>query len=68
MFESKDDNLTNLVNVRHILVSYEGGAYDETTGATTYSEKEKADAKALMDFHGHPEKMSFGQLTDIDDL
>ena len=32
------------------------------------TDQEKADAKALMDFHGHPEKMSFGQLTDIDDL
>ena len=46
VFDSKDDNLTNLVNVRHILVSYEGGTYDETTGATTYSDEEKAAAKA----------------------
>lgn len=32
------------------------------------SDQEKADALALMDFHNHPEKMSFGQLTDIDNL
>ena len=41
LFEGKDDNLTELVNVRHILVSFEGGTTDETTGTTTYSEDEK---------------------------
>ena len=44
LFEGKDDNLTQLVNVRHILVSYEGGTTDETTGTTTYSDEEKAAA------------------------
>ncbi len=44
LFEGKDDNLTQLVNVRHILVSYEGGTYDETTGTTTYSDEEKTAA------------------------
>ena len=44
-FESKDDNLTKLVNVRHILVSFEGGTTDETTGTTTYSDEEKSAAK-----------------------
>ena len=38
LFEGKDDNLTELVNVRHILVAYEGGTTDETTGTTTYSD------------------------------
>ena len=44
-FDSKNDNLFNLVNVRHILVSYEGGTYDESTGATVYTDDEKAAAK-----------------------
>ena len=49
LFEGKDDNLTNLVNVRHILVSYEGGTTDETTGTTTYSDEEKAKAKTAAE-------------------
>ncbi|MBQ4551123.1 MAG: peptidylprolyl isomerase [Oscillospiraceae bacterium] len=49
LFEGKDDNLTQLVNVRHILFSYEGGTTDETTGTTTYSDEEKAKAKAAAD-------------------
>ena len=49
LFESMNENKTNLVNVRHILVSYEGGTYDSTTGTTTYSDEEKAAAKAKAD-------------------
>ena len=49
LFEGMDENLTNLVNVRHILVSFEGGTYDETTGTTTYSDEEKANAKKTAD-------------------
>ncbi len=49
LFDSKDDNLNELVNVRHILVSFEGGTTDETTGAVTYSDEEKAKAKAAAD-------------------
>ena len=45
LFESSDENLTNLVNVRHILVSFEGGTTDPETGVTTYSEEWKAKAK-----------------------
>ena len=48
-FESKDDNLINLVNVRHILVSYEGGTLDETTNTTVYSDEEKAKAKTAAE-------------------
>ena len=48
-FESKNENLTNLVNVRHILVSFEGGKTDETTGTTVYSDEEKAKAKAAAE-------------------
>ena len=45
LFDNKNDNLNELVNVRHILVSYEGGTTDETTGTTTYSNEEKAAAR-----------------------
>ena len=44
LFENSDKNLTNLVNVRHILVSFEGGTKNED-GTTTYSDEEKAKAK-----------------------
>ena len=49
LFESKNDNLTELVNVRHILVSFEGGKTDEATGTTTYSDEEKAKAKTAAE-------------------
>ena len=41
LFESMDENLTQLVNVRHILVSFEGGTVDETSGTTVYTDEEK---------------------------
>ena len=40
MFQDRNDNTMPLVNVRHILSSFEGGTTDET-GATTYSDEEK---------------------------
>ena len=49
LFEGENENLTNLINVRHILVSFEGGTTDETTGAVTYSDEEKAKAKTEAD-------------------
>lgn len=39
------DNTFPLKNVRHILVSFEGGTTDSATGTTTYSDEEKAAAK-----------------------
>ena len=39
------DNIFPLRNVRHILIEYQGGTTDET-GATVYSDEEKADVKA----------------------
>ena len=45
-FEGVNDNTFPLVNVRHILVSFEGGTTDPNTGAVTYSDDEKAAAKA----------------------
>ena len=44
MFGSANDNSYALANVRHILVSFEGGSYDSTTGMTTYTDEEKAAA------------------------
>ncbi len=45
-FLGSTDNTFPLKNVRHILVSFEGGTTDSTTGVTTYSDEEKAAAKA----------------------
>ena len=44
MFGSSNDNIYPLADVRHILVAFEGGSYDSTTGLTTYSDDEKAAA------------------------
>ena len=46
IFQDSTDNAFPLVNVRHILSSFEGGTTDETTGLTTYSDTEK---KAALD-------------------
>lgn len=40
-----NDNTFPLKNVRHILVSFEGGTTDPNTNVTTYSDEEKAAAK-----------------------
>ena len=44
MFEKREDNNEFLVDVRHILIKFEGGTKNETTGETTYSEAEKKTA------------------------
>ncbi len=49
LFNGSDDNNFPLANVRHILVSFEGGSYNSTTGMTVYSDEEKAAAKAKAD-------------------
>ena len=36
-----NDNKFPVINARHILVGFEGGLYDESTGVTTYSDEEK---------------------------
>ena len=48
-FDSCNDNTFALANVRHILVEFEGGSYDSTTGVTTYNDEEKAAAKAAAE-------------------
>ena len=40
-FGSLDENRFNLKDVRHILIKFEGGSYNSTTGQTTYSDAEK---------------------------
>jgi hypothetical protein len=45
VFEGSNDNTYALKNVRHLLVSFEGGTKAED-GTTTYSDEEKAKAKA----------------------
>ncbi len=45
LFLGINENTYPLANVRHILVAFEGGTYNSTTGTTTYSDEEKAAAK-----------------------
>ena len=44
-YEKNNDNMYKLVNVRHLLVKFEGGKYNSTTGTTTYTDAEKKKAK-----------------------
>ncbi len=48
-FTKKYENLEPMGNVRHLLVEFEGGTEDETTGETVYSDEEKAAAKEAAD-------------------
>ncbi len=43
-YGSVNDNRFALKNVRHLLIGFEGGKYDSTTGQTTYTEAEKQKA------------------------
>ena len=45
LFQSRNENLNKLANVRHLLVAFEGGT-TQADGSTTYSDEEKAAAKA----------------------
>lgn len=45
VFNGVNENKTQLVNVRHILVPFEGGTTDSATGVTTYTDEEKAAAQ-----------------------
>ena len=69
LFQSKNDNLMKLQNVRHILVEFEGGTTDEETGETVYSDTEKAAAEKaakdiLAEFNNGEKKdaEAFGEL------
>ena len=41
LFNGCNDNNYGMSNVRHILITPEGGTYDSTTGLTTYTDEEK---------------------------
>lgn len=45
LFQHRDENLRHLANVRHLLVKFEGGKTD-ANGNMTYTDAEKATAKA----------------------
>lgn len=45
LYRGMNDNSFALKNVRHILVAFEGGTTDSSTGTTTYTDAEKLDAK-----------------------
>ena len=40
-FRGSNDNTFPLADVRHILVGFEGGTYDDSTGLTNYTDEEK---------------------------
>ena len=70
MFKSVNDNTDayGTVNVRHILVKFEGGTTSTSTGQTTYSQAEKdaakADATKILDewLKGAKTEDSFAEL------
>lgn len=68
-FVGRNDNTFPLVNVRHILVGFEGGTTD-ANGSTTYSDEEKAAAKTKAEEllaqwkSGEATEDSFAQLAN----
>lgn len=48
-FVNKNDNAEPMSNVRHLLVEFEGGEEDETSGDIVYTDEEKAATKAKAD-------------------
>lgn len=71
LFVERDDQTTKMVNVRHILVAFEGGTED-ADGNTTYSEEEKAaaleEAEALLQKwkDGKANEDSFAELANAE--
>ena len=69
-FTSSNDNIYSLVDVRHILVKFQGGKTDSKTGQTTYTDEEKETAKeaaeALLEQWkaGKADEDSFGELAN----
>lgn len=60
-FESVSENNQPMANVRHLLVSFEGGTTDES-GRPIYSDEEKAAAKTAAD--GHLKTWLEGEATE----
>ena len=48
-FESCTDNAFALADIRHILIKFEGGTTNSTTGQTTYTDAQKNAAKAAAE-------------------
>ena len=44
-FGSVEDNNFAMKNVRHVLIKFEGGSYNSSTGETTYTDAEKSAAR-----------------------
>ena len=69
LFLERDDNTQKMANVRHILVKFSGGTKGED-GKTTYSDTEKATAKAEAEKllkqwqDGKANEESFGELAN----
>ena len=49
LYKETNDNIFALADVRHILIKFEGGKYNSTTGQTTYTDAEKKAAKDKAD-------------------
>lgn len=68
LFRGSSDNNYPLANVRHILVAFEGGTKDSSTGTVTYSDAEKnaakEEAQAILNewLSGDATEDSFGKL------
>ena len=71
LFQDVNDNRFPLVNVRHILVAFEGGSYDKTTGQTVYTEADKNKAKneAMLIYNnwlnGEKTEESFAEMAKL---
>ena len=69
LFNERCDHTAKMANVRHILVKFEGGKTDENKN-TTYSDEEKAKAKAEAEkllqewLDGKATEESFGELAN----
>ena len=61
LFQGSSTNEEPMGNVRHLLVKFEGGTTDES-GATVYSDEEKAAAKAKAD--GYLDTWKSGEATE----
>lgn len=69
-FDGISDNQVLMKNIRHVLIKFEGGVTNTITGITTYSDKEKAAAKAeaeklLMEYRaGSMTEKRFGDFAN----
>lgn len=64
LYVEKDTNETHLANVRHVLVEFQGGTTDSTTGNVTYNVAEKEAAKTEAEKLLNDWKASIADETD----